>query len=64
MHRFDTPLRRALLVGVVFVLAGWLVTAIRDGGLTTADVAWPLFGGAIAAVLTVALAPERQQPRS
>jgi len=64
MHRFDTPLRRALLVGVVFVLAGWLVTAVRDGGLTAADVAWPLVGGAIAAALTVWVAPERQQQRS
>ena len=64
MHRFDTPLRRAVLVGVAFVLSGWLVTAVRDRGLTGADVAWPLFGGAIAAGLTVWLAPERQQPRS
>ncbi len=64
MDRFDTPLRRALLVGVVFVLAGWLVTAVRDGGLTAADVAWPLLGGAIAAVLTARLAPERQQRSS
>jgi hypothetical protein len=61
MDRFATPLRRALLVGAVFVLAGWLVTAVSHDGLDAGDMAWPLVGGAIAAVIAAWLAPERQQ---